>query len=102
MLDWPALANATALVVERQDDLKPHDAELLTRAARTLEGRSPLAATILLRKMILHIARNALDEEYKRAQSLMLEAASLAAAIEDEDIESHAAFSRQVAQFGRW
>lgn len=101
-LDWPALANATALVVERQDDLKPHDAELLTRATRALEGRSPLAATILLRKMILHIARNALDKDYKRAQSLMLEAASLAAAIEDEDIESHAAFSRQVAQFGRW
>jgi hypothetical protein len=102
LLDWPAFARAAALVVERQDDLKAQDADLLTRAARALEGRSPLAATILLRKMILHIARNALAEDYRRAQTLMLEAASLAPAIEDEEIEGHAMFARQVASFGRW
>ena len=101
-LDWPAFAQAAALVAERQDELKPQDADLLTRAARALEGRYPVAATILLRKMILHIARHALAEDYKRAQGLLLEAASLAPGIEGDEIESHAAFARQVASFGRW
>ena len=102
LLEWPALNLAAKLAVERQDELKAHDLGLLAEGGRLLAGRHPLAATVLLRKVVLDIARHARGEDYKAAQTLLLEAASLAPAIDGEDIESHAAFARQVEQFGRW
>ena len=90
-------------MLRRPGDLDGDRPELLEPAARAIEGRHPLAATLLLRAMILDTARYARTARYKDAQRQLLEAASLAPAIADwgghEDAE---AFAARVAGYRRW
>jgi hypothetical protein len=103
LIDWPAWDRAARLVLRRSADLDGDRPELLEPAARAIEGRHPLAATLLLRAMILDTARYARTARYKDAQRQLLEAASLAPAIADwgghEDAD---AFAARVAGFRRW
>ncbi len=85
LVRWPAWDRAARLVLRRSGDLDGDRPELLEPAARAIEGRHPLAATLLLRAMILDTARYARIARYKDAQRQMLEAASLAPAIADWD-----------------
>jgi len=98
---WPALESAALLVATRGGALHGDRFEVLEPAARALEGRHPLAAILLLRLMILDVARYARTDRYKAAQRHLLEAASLAPGASD-DIESHADFAERVARFRRW
>ncbi|WP_269714730.1 DUF6880 family protein [Caulobacter sp. NIBR2454] len=103
LVDWPRLDLAARLVAERGDQLAGDKSELLERAARALEGRYPLAATLLLRALIWDVARHADTERYTQAKRWMLEAASLAAALpEDGGYEDHEAFAERVARLRRW
>ncbi len=52
LLDWPAHRLAAELVLARHAELNGDHYWLLTPAAETLEKRSPLAATLMLRSMI--------------------------------------------------
>jgi hypothetical protein len=103
LVHWPAWDRAARLVVRRHADLDGDRPELLEPAARAIEGRHPLAATLLLRAMILDTARYARANRYREAQQQLLEAASLVPAIADwaghEDAD---AFAARVAGFRRW
>jgi hypothetical protein len=103
LIDWPAWDRAARLVLRRPGDLDGDRPELLEPAARAIEGRHPLAATLLLRAMILDTARYARTVRYKDAQRQLLEAASLAPAIADwQGHEDADAFAARVAGYRRW
>ena len=100
---WPAWDRAARLVLRRPGDLDGDRPELLEPAARAIEGRHPLAATLLLRAMTLDTARYARTARYKDAQRQLLEAASLAPAIADwQGHEDADAFAARVAGYRRW
>lgn len=103
LIEWPAWDRAARLVLRRSGDLDGDRPELLEPAARAIEGRHPLAATLLLRALILDTARYARTARYKDAQRQLLEAASLAPAIADwQGHEDSDAFAARVAGFRRW
>jgi hypothetical protein len=103
LIRWPAWDRAARLVLRRSGDLDGDRPELLEPAARAIEGRHPLAATLLLRAMILDTARYARTARYKDAQQQLLEAASLAPAIADwQGHEDAEAFAARVAGYRRW
>ena len=97
LVSWPALNEAARLVMARTGEIDGLANETLEPAARALEGRYPLAATLLLRAMIRDVARFSQGELYPRAQAWLLEAGSLAVQIGDfEGHEDHLAFERRV------
>jgi hypothetical protein len=103
LVRWPAWDRAARLVLRRSGELDGDRPELLEPAARAIEGRHPLAATLLLRAMILDTVRYARTARYKDAQRQLLEAASLAPAIADwGDHEDAEAFAARVAGYRRW
>ena len=103
LIEWPAWDRAARLVLRRSVDLDGDRPELLEPAARAIEGRHPLAATLLLRALILDTARYARTTRYKDAQRQLLEVASLAPAIADwEGHEDAEAFAARVAEYRRW
>jgi hypothetical protein len=103
LVQWPAWDRAARLVLRRSGELDGDRPELLEPAARAIEGRYPLAATLLLRALILDTVRYARTTRYKDAQRQLLEAASLAPAIADwSGHEEAEAFAVRVAGFRRW
>jgi hypothetical protein len=103
LIDWPSLETASVLVLERREDIDAADPLLLERAARALEGRYPLAAMLLLRAAIAHVARFARQEFFDDAQRWLLEAESLAAGLSlDDEIEPQADFAARIAGHRRW
>ncbi len=103
LVRWPAWDRAARLVLRRSSELDGDRPELLEPAARAIEGRHPLAATLLLRALILDTARYARTGRYKDAQRQLLEAASLAPAIADwQGHEGAEAFAARVAGYRRW
>ena len=94
---------AARLVLRRFGELDGDRPDLLEPAARAVEGRYPLAATLLLRALVLDTVRYARTTRYKDAQRQLLEAASLAPAVADwEGHEDAEAFAARVAGFRRW
>ena len=83
LVSWPALNEAANLVLTRASEIDGAAIDVLEPAARTLEGRHPLAATLLLRAMVRDVARFSQAELYPRAHAWALEAASLAVQISD-------------------
>ena len=103
LIRWPAWDRAARLVLRRHGDLDGDRPELLEPAARAIEGRHPLAATLLLRALILDTVRYARTARYKDAQQQLLEAASLVPAIADwQGHEDADAFAAKVAGYRRW
>ncbi|MBC7667950.1 MAG: hypothetical protein H7236_05700 [Gemmatimonadaceae bacterium] len=103
LIRWPAWDRAARLVLRRASELDGDRPELLEPAARAIEGRHPLAATLLLRALILDTARYARVARYKDAQHQMLEIASLVRAIADwSDHEDAEAFAARVVGYRRW
>jgi hypothetical protein len=103
LVQWPAWDRAARLVLRRSSELDGDRPELLEPAARAIEGRHPLAASLLLRAMILDTVRYARTTRYKDAQRQLLEAASLAPAIAAwGDHEDADAFAARAAGFRRW
>jgi hypothetical protein len=97
LVAWPALNEAASLVAARADEIDGAAIDTLEPAARALETRHPLAATLLLRAMVRDVARFAQAELYPRAQAWLLEAASLAPQIGDlQGHEDHPAFEARV------
>lgn len=98
-----ALAEAAGLVLARRHELDGLAFETLEPAARALEPRHPLAATVILRAMVGDVVRFAQSEAYDRARTWLLEAASLEAQIADwGELESHAAFEQALRAYRRW
>ena len=98
LASWPALPEAAYLVVNRASEIDGGAIEVLEPAARALEGRYPLAATLLLRAMVLDVARFGRTERVGLARGWLEEAASLASLMPDVmEIEDHGAFAARVS-----
>ena len=82
LIDWPALDQASALVLARVDEHDGDRHELLTRAADALEARHPLAATVARREVIDFTLAAAWSSRYGHAARRLAECADLAARIE--------------------
>ena len=101
--DWPDQARVAQLVVARASEIDGNQYYLLDPSARMVEGKHPLAATLLRRAMIEDTLDGAKSTRYKHAARHLLECRSLAASIQEfGTVETHDAFlSRLRAQHGR-
>ena len=100
---WPDQARAAQLVLARASEIDGNLYHLLDPAARLIEGKHPLAATLLRRAMIEDTLDGAKSTRYKHAARHLLECRSLAAGTRDfGTFETHDAFvSRLRAKHGR-
>jgi hypothetical protein len=100
---WPDLARAARLVLTRATEIDGNLYYLLDPAAQLIEGKHPLAATLLRRAMIEDTLNGAKSSRYKHAARHLLECLSLASSIQDfGTFETHETFaSRLHAKHGR-
>ncbi|MBC4019142.1 hypothetical protein H7965_28315 [Siccirubricoccus deserti] len=100
---WPDQARAAQLVLARASEIDGNLYYLLDPAARLIEGKHPLAATLLRRAMIEDTLEGAKSTRYKHAARHLLECQSLLAGIQDfGTCETHEAFLiRLRARHGR-
>jgi hypothetical protein len=101
--EWPDQARAAQLVTARAPEIDGNLYFLLDPAARLIEGKHPMAATLLRRAMIEDTLKGAKSTRYKHAARHLLECASLAPGIQDfGDLETHESFvGRLRAKHGR-
>ncbi len=92
-IEWPDLAAASRLILNRHGALNGANEDLLTAAARRLEGAYPLAASLLLRALVQHTLTYGVAYRYKAAAKHLLELESLVPMIADfGDAQDHQAF----------
>jgi hypothetical protein len=100
--DWPAAPHAARLVLARPGEIDPHKPELINAAARLLEARHPLAATLLLRAAVADTLRWNRAERLKDAQRQLAEIESLAVQVADWGAaENHEDFMTRLARIRR-
>jgi hypothetical protein len=101
--EWPKPGRAAQLVLARGSEIDGNLYYLLDSTARLIEGKHPLAATLLRRAMIEDTLDGAKSTRYKHAARHLLECRSLAASIRDfGEFETHESFvSRLRARHGR-
>jgi hypothetical protein len=100
LIHWRALDKAADLVMRRTDELGGNAYELLSPAAAALAEKQPLAATLLLRKMIDFTLREGRSSRYGHAAQHLAQCASLVAGIGDfGKIETHNAYVNAFARF---
>ena len=91
---WPDQAGAAALVLARASEVDGNMYYLLDPVAQLVEGKHPLAATLLRRAMIKDTLDGAKSSRYKHAARHLLDCASLASGIQDfAGPETHDAFA---------
>jgi hypothetical protein len=91
---WPDQARAAQLVLTRAAEIDGNLYYLLDPAALLIEGRHPLAATLLRRAMIEDTLNGAKSSRYKHAARHLLECLSLASSIRDfGTFETHETFA---------
>ena len=91
--EWPDQARAAQLVLARAPEIDGNLYFLLDPSARLIEGKYPMAATLLRRAMIDDTLNGARSTRYKHAARHLLECASLAPDIQDIlGFETHASF----------
>lgn len=101
--EWPNPAQAAELILARPSEIDGNAYYLLDPAARWLEGRYPLAATLLRRAMIEDTLDGAKSSRYKHAARHLLECLAVAPTIGDfGSFETHDAFTARLrAAHGR-
>lgn len=101
--EWPNQACAAQLVLARAPEIDGNLYFLLDPAAQLIEGKHPMAATLLRRAMVEDTLNGAKSTRYKHAARHLLECASLAPGIQDfEGFETHGSFvGRLRARHGR-
>lgn len=100
--DWPAAPQAARLVLARPDQIDPHRPELIDAAARLLEARHPLAATLLLRAAVLDTLRWNRVDRLKEANRQLAEMESLSVQVGDWGrVESHEDYMARLARVRR-
>jgi hypothetical protein len=100
---WPALPRASRYVINNCQLWDGEDFSVLTSVAERLSADFPLAATILLRSMVVFALSKARSERYRYAAEQLQSCERLAAVIDDwQGLESQASFvGRLREQFGR-
>ena len=93
----PALSQASALVLARSEEIDGDDYDGLEAAALALEGRYPLAASLLYRAMISRTLRFSRRDRFADAERWIAELGTLAPQIaEFGDFETHSDFVGRV------
>ncbi len=93
LLRWPNLERAASLVIERSVHISTDDDDLLVLGATKLGPRYPLAAVVLLRKLINVILIQSRSRDYARAAEYLSDAEHLSAQLDDfAGFESHQAY----------
>lgn len=93
LMEWPDQARAAQLVLARASEIDGNLYHLLDPAAQLIEGKHPLAATLLRRAMIEDTLDGSKSTRYKHAARHVLECQSLVAVIQDfGTVETHEAF----------
>jgi hypothetical protein len=96
-ISWKEPRYAARLVLERSAESDGNAYFLLDPAAKALEGKHPLAATLLRRAMIEDILNGAKYKRYRHAARHMLECQALDPSIEDyAAFETHDAFVNRI------
>lgn len=99
LLAWPAASQAAALVLARSEEIDGDDYEGLEAAALALEGRYPLAASLLYRAMITRTLRFNRRDRFADAERWIADLGALALQIaEFGEFETHSDF---VGRMGR-
>lgn len=99
LIAWPSIPDAARLVLERADEIDPAKAELLGTAADLLEARHPIAASLLLRAMIVDTLRWRRADRAEAASEQIDRIESLAAQIADwNGVMTHEAFVEGISQ----
>ncbi len=103
LIGWPDLQRASELVVSRAGALDGDLYELLSPAADALDGKYPLAATVLRRAMIGFVLRVARSSRYKHAARHLDDCRATATQVMDfGSLPDHSAFERELrAAHGR-
>lgn len=101
--EWPDQAHAAQLVLTRASEIDGNLYYLLDPVAKLIEGKHPLAATLLRRAMIEDTLDGAKSTRYKHAARHLLECQLLASGIKDFGaFETHEVFvNRLRAGHGR-
>ena len=81
--DWPDHNRAAQAALARASEINGNTYYLLDPAARLIEGKHPLAATLLRRAMIEDTLNGAKSTRYKHAARHLLECSRLAPIIQD-------------------
>ena len=98
-LAWPAVSQAAALVLARAEEIDGDDYEGLEAAALALEGRYPLAASLLYRAMIGRTLRFNRRDRFADAERWIADLGSLAPQIaEFGEFETHSDFVGRVGR----
>ena len=96
-IDWKEQRYAARLVLERSAESDGNVYFLLDPAAKALEGKHPLAATLLRRAMIEDTLNGAKSKRYRHAARHILECQALSSSIEDyAAFETHDAFVKRI------
>jgi hypothetical protein len=99
LVNWPALKEAAQLVTSRANELDGDHYELLVPAAQVLEGKHPLAATILRRAMIDYVLNHTKASRYRHAARHLLECEGQQGSIADYgQFPAHGAYVNQLKQ----
>ncbi|SDR02374.1 DUF6880 family protein [Pseudovibrio sp. Tun.PSC04-5.I4] len=103
LVSWKAMDKAKELVLRRYEDLDGDIYQILTPCAEKLSAKSPLAASLILRKMIDFSLEYGRSSRYKHCANHFMECNGLATVISDfQGHETHEAFaSRLKQQHGR-
>ncbi|EGF92320.1 hypothetical Protein ABI_07550 [Asticcacaulis biprosthecium C19] len=83
LIAWPSLDHAARLVIARSGEIRGKGEDIVPVAAEKLTARYPLAATLLLRRMLDANLANYREIDLLRASEHFDEARRLAARIED-------------------
>jgi hypothetical protein len=93
LVHWPALPRAARLVINHGQIWDGEAFEVLTPAAERLSSAHPLAATILLRALVLFALSSGRTRRYRHAAEHLRSCERLAAEIDDwQGLQSHATF----------
>jgi len=103
LIEWPRLDAAADLILSRQAQIDGDHYEILTSAAAKLEAKYPLAATVVLRKMIDFALDRGRSARYRHAARHLAECASLSQRIADfGSLPDHGAYvARLKSSHGR-
>ena len=93
LIAWPALARAARLVLRHRQHWDGEAHGIQSEAAERLSADHPLAATVLLRPMVVFALAMGRSRRYRHAAEHLRSCEQLAARIDDwQGIESHSTF----------
>ena len=104
-MSWPALSRAARYVIENRRSWNGEAVEIYGPAAERLSAEHPIAASLLLRAMVVLTLATGRVKRYRHAAEQLSTCERLATRIDDwKDMETHASFMDrlQETQETRW